>query len=172
MDYQAHKISPKKVKGFTIVELMVTLAIAAILITVGLPSLTTFFQDNLLATQTQTLRTAISYSREEAVRRNTSVSICRSSDQATCVGNWQNGWIVFTDPDEDGVVDAGELVLRVGESLAPNNIVYSNAANFLGFDNQGFLHGNFAGQFTISDTRGADGIRCLGVNVSGRVSPC
>jgi len=89
----------KKNSGFTLIELMITLAIVAILLTVGVPSLKTFMQGNQLVAATNELVSALHVARSEAIKHNVRVSVCESSDGANCTatGNWENGWIVFID---------------------------------------------------------------------------
>lgn len=89
----------KKHNGFTLIELMVTLIIVGILLTVGVPSLKTFMQGNQLIATAEELRSAINLARSEAIKLNSRVSICESSNGTSCsaTGDWSNGWIVFVD---------------------------------------------------------------------------
>ena len=89
----------KKNTGFTLIELLITLAIVGLLLTIGVPSLKTFMQSNQLIASTNELISAFHVARSEAIKLNTRVSICESSDGATCAetGSWKNGWIVFVD---------------------------------------------------------------------------
>ena len=89
----------KKHTGFTLPELLITLAIVGILLTVGVPSLKTFMQGNQLIASTNELISALHVARSEAIKRNIRVSICESSDGETCAttGSWKSGWIVFVD---------------------------------------------------------------------------
>lgn len=155
--------------GFTMVELMITLVIAAILLAIGVPGFSAFIQNSRIDTQTQTLRTSLNFAREEAVKRAAPVSVCRSNNQTGCAGNWEDGWLVFVDADRDGVVDAGDTLLRVVEPLSGGNtLAYGHAANYLGFDSQGFLHANLAGTFTLCDSRGAASAQGIEVVNTGR----
>lgn len=93
-----------KQSGFTLVELMITLAIAAILLTIGVPSFNTLMQNSRLTTSTNDLIGALNLARSEAVTRELRVTVCKSADQATCntsVTGWQQGWIVFTDENSN-----------------------------------------------------------------------
>ena len=94
----------KKNSGFTLLELMITLAIVAILLTVGVPSLRTFMQGNQLISSTNELLSALHVARSEAIKSNGRVSICESSNGTTCTttGDWKNGWIVFIDAIGNG----------------------------------------------------------------------
>ena len=84
--------------GFTVVELMITLSVAGILLAVAVPSFNQMIVANRLATQANEIVAAVSLARSEAIKRNASVTLCRTSDGADCVGgsgNWQN-WIIRT----------------------------------------------------------------------------
>ena len=107
-------------RGFTLIELMITLAIAAILLTVGVPSFQSMMRNNRAATHMNEMITALNLARSEAAKRGLRVSLCPSTNQAACTGgtSWNNGWIVFIDTStNDSSVIVG-TVLRVGEALA------------------------------------------------------
>ncbi len=89
----------KKYIGFTLIELMITLIIVGILLVVGLPSLKGFMQGNQLIAATNELVSALHIARSEAIKLNSRVSICESSNGKDCAvtGKWKNGWIVFVD---------------------------------------------------------------------------
>jgi len=93
----------KKAAGFTLIELMITVAVVAVLLVVGVPSLKTFMQTNRLISSTNDLISALHIARTEAIKNNARVSICESSNGKTCgnTGNWRTGWIVFIDSNGD-----------------------------------------------------------------------
>ncbi len=99
----------KKLNGFTIIELLVTISIGAILATMAVPSFLTMLENNRASSQVRDLISAFNLARGEAVTRGNAVSVCTSVNGTACVaaGNWENGWIVFSDLDADGVVDGG-----------------------------------------------------------------
>lgn len=111
----------KHSKGFTLIELMITLAVAAILLAAAVPSYRSFVQDNRSAAQANSVLRALAYTRSEAVKRAEVVTICQSGNQSSCGGgtSWQSGWIVFNDVDQDGALDSGtDTLLQVGNGLS------------------------------------------------------
>ena len=116
--------------AFTLVELVVTMAVAAILLTIAIPSFQTVIQNSRIATQANSLLTDLNYARSEALRRNLNVGICASNDGATCGGaNWGLGRIVFADSNGNGALDAGEA-LRVQQGITQSGntlTVYAGA---------------------------------------------
>lgn len=95
----------KKHSGFTLVELLITLIIVSILLAIGLPSLKSFLQGNQLVAGTNELLSAIHIARSEAIKLQTSVTICGSTNGTSCTdpatNNWEDGWIVFVDSDSN-----------------------------------------------------------------------
>lgn len=104
----------KIVRGFTLIELVVTLVVTAILITIGIPSFEDFIKSNNIKANANTLLTDFHLARSEAVKRNGPVRICKSSDLKSCTsaGGWEQGWIIFPDKNKNSVVDNGEYIIR------------------------------------------------------------
>jgi type IV fimbrial biogenesis protein FimT len=100
--------APASKRGFTLIELMVTLAVLGILLGIAVPSYQTFVMNSRMASQTNDLITALSLARSEAVKRAANVTVCASSDGATCTGGWEAGWIVR---------DAAGTPIRVQQAL-------------------------------------------------------
>jgi len=99
---------PRRTHGFSLIELMVVIAIAAIISGLAAPSFTRMLNANRIQTSASALQSDMSYARTEAVRRGAWVSICPSSNQTSCdtTNTWQNGWIVFYDAIGNGVYDS------------------------------------------------------------------
>ena len=116
-------------RGLTLIELMMTIAIAAILLAVAAPGFQQTLNSSRLSSAVNELASAINLARAEAVRQNRRGVLCRSVDGSACNGtssNW-GGWIVFVDVDADGVRDAAEPVIKSG-TFDPSLVVTSSAS--------------------------------------------
>ena len=127
--------------GFTLIELLVTIAVAAILLTIGVPSFQELFNRNRVATVTNDFLTGINYARSEAVKNAQTTTICMSNDQATCTGNtgWANGWIIWVDRNNNGVIDNGEIVRIHGPINAGDTGIVGGTQTAFSFNSQGAL---------------------------------
>ncbi|MFQ5642396.1 MAG: GspH/FimT family pseudopilin [Thiogranum sp.] len=160
----------KKERGFTLIELMVALAVAAILLTTGIPAMRDFIRDNRLTAATNTFVSTLNIARSEAITQGRSASVCVSSNQTNCSGsNWQSGWIVWVDSDGDGGFDANE-VLRVVEPLpATVSATLSSGQSSFSVDAQGAVSNpNFT--LTLCDDRSGETGRQLRIMATGGVS--
>ena len=144
-----------KQPGFTLIELIITLAIAAILMAVAIPNFQSFVLNNRISAQANDFMASIGLTRSEAVKRATRVTICKSANGTSCAtaGSWAQGWIVFTDGSTAGsaagLVDGTDAVLQVRGPLEGANTFVGNinAANFVAYGATGF--GTLAGTISL-----------------------
>lgn len=164
----------KKNHGFTLVELMITLAVVAILISLAAPSFQLAIQNNRLTTQVNNLVTALSLARSEAIKRGATVTVCKSNGGAACTaaGNWDQGWVVFTDPTTPGIIDNAADIIRVYEQATGVTVrTGANFNNFVSYLASGVSQGNGGdpnGIFRVCDDRGIPSARAVDVNALGR----
>jgi len=106
--------------------------------------------------------------KSEAAKRSSPTTVCPSTDGATCTGGavWSNGWLVFSDPNGDGVVDAGEQIIQVGMPLTGGNTLTNGLR--VTFAASGFTLG-FNNTFSLCDSRGAAMSKRLVLNNQGRL---
>lgn len=102
-----------KQQGFTLIELMVTLAILAILLGVAVPAFHEVTLNSKLRSHSNSLVASALLARSEAIKRNSIVRMCVSTDGVACAtGGWEQGWVVYHDVNNNNTLDAGEAVLR------------------------------------------------------------
>lgn len=108
-----------KQSGATLLELMVVLAISAILLGIGIPSFSAFTGNSRLASATNELVSSLHLARSEAIKRNSRVVMCISATGTSCAasGGWHQGWLVFHDANNNAVLDAGETVILVRQAF-------------------------------------------------------
>jgi len=173
------KKSQRLSAGFTLVELLVTLALAAIIASQAVPSFSSMIKSNRLATETNTLVGDINLARSEAIKRSTRVILCRSADPAaanpTCGGTantWTSGWLVFASGDANNTYDsATDTLLRIGKPRGGQVQIKTNGTsdNNLEYDPDGTTNeGGSTAIFAICDDRAESRGRQIQVNGAGR----
>jgi type IV fimbrial biogenesis protein FimT len=148
-----------------------TLAIVGLLTSLAAPALHSLLLKNRMTTVVNHLMGALNLARSESIKRNAVVAICKSSDGASCSdeAGWKNGWIVFTDDDNNHEVDAGETVIHVQQSLEGGmTLRYGETGRY------SYVRYNPSGEawpaatFTVCDGRGADSAKAIIVYWAGR----
>jgi type IV fimbrial biogenesis protein FimT len=164
-----------KTKGFTMLELLVTLAILAILTTMAVPSLIDTMGRMAVNSAVRSMATSLSFARTEAIKRGQNVSICPTTDGADCAaGSWAGGWIVFVDVNNDadgdtGSVDAGDILIRAYEPLADMVVTVTPNTDLIAYDNKGFGSNAALVTFKVCPEDGnAENARELEISLSGR----
>ncbi len=168
--------NPLRQSGFTLVEMMVTLSIAALLLSAAVPSFTTVIKDNRMVTETNRLLTSLANARGEAVKRGRTVTVCARdggvvTDGDACTGPWENGFVLFVDANANGFYDGPDGLLKYGEP-AETPIAISSTAGAgtrLSFAPSGLIPGLAAAQsLTLCDDRGAAKGKRITISAIGR----
>lgn len=164
-------------KGFTLIEMIVTLTIAGILIALAAPAMRDFILNQRLATQANDFIGDLNLARSEAIRRATNVTVCKqggtpASPSCGISAAWFAGRVVFVDTDSDGQLDPNETVLRVRESLDGNNTLNSigTTTNSIVFAGTGLTTLTTGMEVTMRfcDSRGPGKAVTLFINYTGR----
>lgn len=170
------------ISGFTLVELMVTMAIAAILLTQAVPSFRAMIANNRITTQVNELVTAINYGRSEAAKLNTRVVLCRSANSNTgspsCGGTantWTTGWLLFADRNANATFESGtDTLIRAGAPASSGIQVRTNSTsnNNLEINANGSTNeGGGTAIFAVCDDRDGDGTFDIAFGKEVRVQP-
>jgi type IV fimbrial biogenesis protein FimT len=164
----------EKNAGFTLIELMVTMVVGAILMAVGVPSVRTFLRNAELTSASNNLIAAVNAARGEAMKRGSNAMVIPKPG----IG-WNSGWVVFIDQNRNGQYDAGADITIFEQSLpADTSLAVSGSAAYLLFDASGYAKttaGGFgATTMTIKRTDVTDfsQIRRIKVAQTGRVRGC
>lgn len=125
-------------KGVTLIELMITLVIVAIIVNAAGPAMRDFVQNQTVLSAITLLSSDVKYARSEAVDKKTTVEICPSVDGASCVDtkNWTAGWIVHI-TDNASCPAAGECVLRVRQAVSPLVSLMASVSEAIAFNETG-----------------------------------
>ncbi len=136
-------------EGVTLVELMVTLAVVGIVLSFGIPTFSEFFQNNRMTAAANDLVSSMHLARSEALQRRAPVIVCASNNASTanptCNGaaDFGAGWVVFADPNANGLLDADEAVISARGAL-PESIANNSALSgpgtpvYIAFGGNGF----------------------------------
>ena len=173
-------------RGFTMVELMITIVIAGVLLGIGVPNFNSFMKNNRMVSQANDLLADLTYARSEALKRSRNVHICKTSDpkitqpvcNATATDPWTSGWIIWSDNNNNGALDyvavapeVPDTLLRISEGLSgvSNTLTTTELAiqNQIVFTKLGILS-NAGGTLNLCDDRGAGSGRILSITTAGR----
>ncbi len=165
-----------KMRGLTLIELMVSLVVLAILVGIGVPSFQSIMQRDRVTDATNDLLMALQLARSNAVRLRTKATVCASNkDQTSCYEKeekppWSYGWLLFQDPDVPILIRVGSLfgdgvtIRTVPELIASIEFEADGSASILDFSDQDMGVGNFEIDSAAKDPR------CIRILKSGFVS--
>lgn len=105
--------------GFTLIEMMVVLAVMSILLSLAVPAMSGVVMSIRLTAATNSFLSNLWLARSEAIKRNARAVICKSATGQICTtaGSWEQGWIVFSDANNNASRDAGEVIISREEAL-------------------------------------------------------
>lgn len=177
--------------GFTLIEVLVVVAISAILLAIGIPSFNATVSRAQARDAAQTLHASLQLARSEAIRRAVPVTVCRTTNPGAVVaalacdnsavagfpaGDWASGWIIFAEQPAVGtigVIDAGDAVIRVQDRLGAGGRraeLLAGGGGAVTFTPLGVLQGGAELQFVANVPQAALGAPQFTQNVMVRLA--
>jgi prepilin-type N-terminal cleavage/methylation domain-containing protein len=161
----------KKYSAFTLLEVLITVAIVSVLALVAFPSFTSYSQNSAMVANTSALLGSLKLARSEAITRGKRVSICASANGSTCSSNdkWEDGWVMWVDASSDNTIDSGEKIIRVvGKAKGTNVTIGGLCGDFVvSFISTGLPQA--AGLWILNDIRGDSEAKVIRAYASGRI---
>lgn len=162
---------PASGRGFTLIEMLTVLTVAAILLGIGVPGLRSLLASQQVASAAHGLLAAINLTRSEAIRRGTRVDLVPADGN-----DWGSGWIVFVDDNDNQKRDRGEQLVFSHSAVADGIGITSNMpGQYLAYQGSGRTRTNASSQspmfgtFTISL---GEHTRMVTINMLGRARIC
>ncbi|MCK5725300.1 MAG: GspH/FimT family pseudopilin [Thiotrichaceae bacterium] len=156
-------------QGYTLVEVLIVLAITSLLTYIASPTFSSMLNSNRMSTRSNELLAVLNFTRSSAVTHGDSVTLCKKNSTSTnCDNNaeWEDGWIVFYDKNDNGNIDSGETILNVYQGMN-KTISLSYTHNRLVYNNEGFSYG-YSGTFLLCDSRGNSARKGIIISTNGR----
>lgn len=168
---------PAARRGFTAIELMVTIAIMAILAALAAPSYTELIERWRVRNITEAMRSTLYLARSEAIRRGGSIVVAKKAGGAGCAlantnEEWGCGWSVFVDTNKNNAFDAGELVLQDFNGMPGIDAIHKQGGSYFTVDRNGIIGNLNVKGFIFSPNRtgiGSPATRGICVAAGGRV---
>lgn len=144
--------------GFTILELLITVAVAGVLLAIAIPGFQSMMANNRVSQYSNEFLTALNLTRSEAVKRGKRVTLCRSSNSTSCTttaGGWESGWVMFVDENNDGLFVSNDVIQQHSALDTPFTLNGdANTADYISFSKNGTArkldNSMLAGQLSLS----------------------
>ena len=175
-----------RARGFTLLELLVALAILAILLGIGVPSFAAAIKNSCMSSNQNALVSSLYLARSEAIKNADSVTVCprSGSNSQQCGTSWDNGWLVFVDRTQlsnetTANIDADDEIVNVVDGTCGTSTIHGYGSsnrtaagatprNFLRYNNRGSTNWN-NGSFVICDDRGSSDSRAVNIILTGDI---
>lgn len=160
-------------RGFTLIEMMIAVALTGLLLGMAVPALNSFVSNARQTGAINDFVASMHIARNTAITTNARVTVCASSGGNGCeVTTWDQGWVVFTDSNNNLLIDGADAIISAGSDVDGLAIRSGEFAQVLQYRPNGRVMGASAfgssGQFTVCDDRGADYAKVVIVDLSGR----
>ncbi|WP_312237415.1 Tfp pilus assembly protein FimT/FimU [Stenotrophomonas sp.] len=163
-------MSVRRSKGFTLVELMVTLVVLGVLAAIAFPNFRGTIRSNRVSTSNNELVGMLSLARSEAIRNKQGGGVCASTQGLACDGNWSDGLMAWSDLDGNGSFNGADTVLRFARGSTDLAVTGPTPAS-IAFDARGRRRSAANQQILLAPAacKAGESNRTLTVNLSGQV---
>ena len=165
----------QRVSGFSVLELMIALAVCAILLAGTGPAFSAVVHKNRISAATNQLYMSLHAARGEALKRRSAVRICPSANSTSCRtdGDWSDGWLIYEDVNTNNAPDAAEIIQLIDGLDGEINMQVSTAlSEYVQFQPTGAAIGNGGntGEFRLCHSDSSVYSKAVNISVSGRVN--
>lgn len=161
---------PDSASGFTLIEVLITIAVLVILLAIAMPQLGRLIHDQRVKGASADLHASLVFARSEAIKRSKFVAVCaKNAASNDCQGstNWSLGWLVFIDENGDGAVDNPATdILAKQDAIA--NVTFSGTDANVSYQRDGRMRASVAAFVVSSSVDSSIKARCLNLDLSGR----
>lgn len=152
-----------KNKGFTILEMIVSMTVISIMVALASPSFSEFVRNNRIYTSSKILNSDVSYAKSEGMRGLGTVVIQGIG------GDFNAGWRIFVDKNANNSFDNSDTLLRIQEGFGSPLTVTTDGQDFISFNSYGENATKIEVSLTICDGRSGDFGRMTRINKAGLV---
>lgn len=154
-------------RAYSLLELLTTISLIALLAGIVSPSLAALFQQNRQTDSINQMHAYLNYAREKAISSRSVISLCAGNDVCSGTQIWQGSMLVFQDSNRNGKLDQGETLLKVAAIDAQHRWIWTNfrQKNHMAFKSNGTTD-SLNGTFTLCDSTQA--IQSIVINITGR----
>ncbi|MFC0702775.1 type IV fimbrial biogenesis protein FimT [Marinobacter persicus] len=161
--------SAKMLAGFTLVELITTIAVLMIVSSIAYQGWNAWIERHRHQTILQEYNTLFSFARWSAASKRSLVTVCPLSDQGICVDDWKRPVSVFIDRNNDKTPDSGEILRQLDAIQKPYHIISRTAGRgYFQFNERGFAHGSLGSLVLCPDSHTNGVMSYMAVNMAGR----
>jgi type IV fimbrial biogenesis protein FimT len=161
----------KKQNGLTLIEILTTLSIIILTTAVGIPSFNGWLQQKAEVAVFRHLFHLVAYTRTEAIKANTYYTLCPTTNQINCSGDWNDTVMIFSDHNKNETVDDSDALFKLIQFPNTTPCIYWNLEKrqYVQFKPTGFINGT-AGHFRFCDNVDSSYDKKLVVSFNGRTS--
>lgn len=160
--------------GITLIEILITMTIATVLMSIAIPSYKSLTSYNRIVSQTNSLVAAIHLARSEAIKRGVPVTVCKriNGQCDRTEAGWQAGWLVFMDANGNGLRNSGDTIIKQVDALSGSMTISgsSGAENRITFSRFGAAPGHTGTLTLCGSENNPSRANAINLSATGRIS--